>query len=332
MKIRKEYIILVAVILALSLYLLLRKQDRTHYKLPEVPPIAQADISKIEIYKKGSAITLIKKDTIWRIAPQGYPADAGKVKGMLDAIEKLALTALVSESRNYTRYDLGVDQKLMVKAWAGDKLKRDFAIGKVAPSHRHTFVRVSEDYRVYHASGNFRGVFDQTVDNIRDKVVLKFDKAEITEIRVSKGEESKIFGRKQVPVEIKLDQEAEASSPPTARTEILWETVEGQKADEAKLDRLLTILSNLRCEKYLDDRRSEDFTEPIYTVQLSGIQEYSLSIFGGLNKDVKAYPAISSANDYPFLLQEQQANDIMKESEELLTEPEKESSEKEEKG
>jgi hypothetical protein len=332
MKIRKEYIILVAVILALSLYLLLRKQDRTHYKLPEVPPIAQADISKIEIYKKGSAITLIKKDTIWRIAPQGYPADAGKVKGMLDAIEKLALTALVSESRNYTRYDLGVDQKLMVKAWAGDKLKRDFAIGKVAPSHRHTFVRVSEDYRVYHASGNFRGVFDQTVDNIRDKVVLKFDKAEITEIRVSKGEESKIFGRKQVPVEIKLDQEAEASSPPTARTEILWETVEGQKADEAKLDRLLTILSNLRCEKYLDDRRSEDFTEPIYTVQLSGIQEYSLSIFGGLNKDVKAYPAISSANDYPFLLQEQQANDIMKESKELLTGPEKESSEKEEKG
>jgi hypothetical protein len=332
MKIRKEYIILVAVILALSLYLLLRKQDRTHYKLPEVPPIAQADISKIEIYKKGSAITLIKKDTIWRIAPQGYPADAGKVKGMLDAIEKLALTALVSESRNYTRYDLGVDQKLMVKAWAGDKLKRDFAIGKVAPSHRHTFVRVSEDYRVYHASGNFRGVFDQTVDNIRDKVVLKFDKAEITEIRVSKGEESKIFGRKQVPVEIKLDQEAEASSPPTARTEILWETVEGQKADEAKLDRLLTILSNLRCEKYLDDRRSEDFTEPIYTVQLSGIQEYSLSIFGGLNKDVKAYPAISSANDYPFLLQEQQANDIMKESKELLTEPEKESSEKEEEG
>jgi hypothetical protein len=332
MKIRKEYIILVAVILALSVYLILRKQDRTHYKLPEVPPIAQADISKIEIYKKGSAITLIKKDTIWRIAPQGYPADAGKVKGMLDAIEKLALTALVSESRNYTRYDLGVDQKLMVKAWAGDKLKRDFAIGKVAPSHRHTFVRVSEDYRVYHASGNFRGVFDQTVDNIRDKVVLKFDKAEITEIRVSKGEESKIFGRKQVPVEIKLDQEAEASSPPTARTEILWETVEGQKADEAKLDRLLTILSNLRCEKYLDDRRSEDFTEPIYTVQLSGIQEYSLSIFGGLNKDVKAYPAISSANDYPFLLQEQQANDIMKESKELLTEPEKESSEKEEEG
>jgi hypothetical protein len=332
MKIRKEHIILVAVVLALSLYLFLRKQDGTHYKIPEVPPIAQADISKIEISKKGSAITLIKKDTIWRIAPQGYPADAGKVRDMLDKIEKLALTALVSESKNFARYDLGGDQKLTVKAWAGDKLRRDFVIGKVAPSYRHTFVQVSGDYRVYHASGNFRGVFDQTVDNIRDKVVLKFDKAEITEIRISKGEESKVFGRKQVPVEIKLDQQAESSSPPATRTETLWETAEGQEADEAKLDRLLSILSNLRCEKYLDDRKNEDFTEPIYTVHPKGIQEYSLSIFGRLDKDTKAYPAISSGNAYPFLLQEQQANDIMKDPGELLTKPKKQSIEKEEKG
>jgi hypothetical protein len=275
---------------------------------------------------------LVKKDTIWRIATQGYPADAGKVEGMLDAIEKLTLTALVSESKSYTRYNLGADQKLTVKAWAGDKLKRDFAIGKVAPSYRHTFVRVSEDYRVYHASGNFRSVFDQTVDTIRDKVVLKFDKAEITEIRVNKGEESKIFGRKQIPVEIELDKDAAASRPLATRTETLWETAEGQKADETKLDRLLTILSNLRCEKYVDDRKKEDFTEPIYTVEPKGIQEYSLSIFGRLNEDVKAYPAISSANDYPFLLQEQQAHDIMKDPEELLAEPKKQSTEKEEKG
>jgi hypothetical protein len=332
MKIRKQYIILVAVILALSLYLFLRKQDRTHYKVPEVPPIVQSDISKIEISKKGSAITLIKKDTIWRIAPRGYPADAVKVKGMLDALEKLTFTALVSESKNYTRYDLGGDQKLTVKAWAGDTLKRDFAIGKVAPSYRHTFVQVSGDYRVYHASGNFRGVFDQTVDNIRDKMVLRFEKTEIQEVQVSKGRKCMVFGRKQVPVEIKLDQEAEASSPPAARTETLWESAEGQKADEATLDRLLTILSNLSCQKYVDDRKKEDFTEPIYTIQLRGIQEYSLSIFGRLNKDAKAYPAISSVNDYPFLLQEQQANDIMKDPEELLAEPKKQGAEKEEKG
>ena len=325
MKIRKEYIILVVVILALSLYLFLRKQDRTHYDVPKLPPLSQADISKMEISKKGSTITLIKKDSIWRIDPQGYPADTGKVEGMLDAMEKLTLTALVSESKNYTRYELGADQKLTVKAWAGDTLKRDLTIGKVAPSYGHTFVQVSGDYRVYHASGNFRGVFSQTVDDIRDKVVLKFEKADILEIRISTGEKSKIFGRKQVPVEIKLDQEAQDSSPGQASTETLWETADGHKADEAKLDRLLTVLSNLRCEKYLDDSSKEDFGEPIYTVYLEGMQEHSLSIFDKLDKEAKAYPAISSVNDYPFLLQEQQASNIMKDPEELLIEPKRQS-------
>jgi hypothetical protein len=332
MKIRKEYIILVAVIIGLSLYLFLRKQDRTHYKVPKVPPLAQADISKIEIFKKGTAVTLIKEDTIWHIAPQGYTADAGKVKSMLDAIDKLTLTALVSESKNYTRYELGTDQKLTVKAWVGDTPKRDFAIGKVAPSYRHTFVQVGGDHRVYHASGNFRGVFDLNVDNLRDRMVLKFDKAEIQGIRVSKGGKSTSFSRKQIPVEIKLDQEAEVSSPPTAKTKTLWQTTEGYKADEAELDRLLTTLSNLRCESYVNDRTKEDFTEPIYGIQLKGIEEYSLSIFDKLDKDAKVYPAISSVNDYPFLLQEQQADDIMKDLEELLAEPKKQSAEKEEKG
>ena len=324
MKIRKEYIIFIVVIVALSLYLFLRKQDRTHYKVPELSPIAQPEISKIEISKKGTAITLSKKGSIWRIAPQGYPADAGKAEDMLDTIEKLTLTVLVSESKNYTRYDLGGDQKLTVKAWTGDTLKRDVAIGKVAPSHRHTFVQIGGDHRVYHASGNFRGVFDLTLDNLRDKTVLKFEKAEIQEVQVSKGRESVVFGRKQVPVEIKLDQEAEASSPPAAKTDTLWETAEGQRADEAKLDRLITTLSNLRCAKYVDGRKKEEFTEPFYTVRLSGVQEYNLSIFDRLDKDAKTYPAISSVNDYPFLLQEQQANDIMKDPEGLLAEPREE--------
>jgi hypothetical protein len=292
--------------------------------VPEVPPLAQADISKIEISKKGTAITLIKEDNIWRIAPQGYSADAGKVKSMLDAIKKLTLTAMISESKNYNRYDLDDKKKLTVKAWTGDMVKRGFAIGKVAPSYRHTFVQVGGDHRVYHASGNFRGFFDLNLDNLRDRVVLKFDTAEIQGIRVSKGGKSTSFSRKQVPVEIKLDQEAEASSPPASKTEILWETTEGQKADEVKLDRLLTTLSNLSCEKYVDDKKKEDFTEPIYTIQLRGIEEYSLSIFGRLDKDATVYPAISSANDYPFFLQERQANDIMKHLEQLLAEPRKE--------
>jgi len=59
---KKEYIILAVIIIALSLYLFFHKIGTTHYKLPEVSELSAADITKLEILKTGSAIILNKKD------------------------------------------------------------------------------------------------------------------------------------------------------------------------------------------------------------------------------------------------------------------------------
>lgn len=323
MKIKKEYSILLAVIIALSLYLTLRNPDRTLYKLPKVPEVARKDISKIEIAKPDISIVLNKQGGSWHIAPQAYSADTDKVKNMLDVIEKLTLTALVSESKNYDRYNLNDNEKIVVKAWKEDTLRREFEVGKAATSYRHTFVKLAGDDRVYHARGNFRDKFDQTVDNLRDKTVLSFDQTEIQEIRITKGEQLMVFGRKQVPVEVTAGKEAEVRSPPSPKAETVWQTAEGKKGDESKLSRLLTTLSNLRCEKYIDDRKKEDFTNPIYALQLKGLQEYTLSIFAKTDKSDKNYPAVSSANDYPFLLSDRQADDIMSNPDEMLQKSDK---------
>ncbi len=318
MKIKKEYSILLAVIIALSLYLTLRNPDRTQYQLPEVPEVDRKDISKIEIAKPDISIVLNKQGGSWHIAPQAYSADTDMVKNMLDVIEKLTLTALVSESKNYDRYNLNDNEKIVVKAWKEDTLRREFEVGKAATSYRHTFVKLAGDDRVYHARGNFRDKFDQTVDNLRDKTVLSFAQTEIREIRIAKGEQLMVFGRKQVPVEVTAGKEAEVRSPPSPKAETVWQTAEGKKGDESKLSRLLTTLSNLRCEKYIDDRKKEDFTNPIYALQLKGLQEYTLSIFAKTDKSDKNYPAVSSANDYPFLLSDRQADDIMSNPDEML--------------
>ena len=193
MSIKKEYLILVAIILVLSLYIILHKRDRSHYRLPEPPKVMQKEISRIEITKQDTAIVLKKTNNTWEIVPQGYSADANQVSSMLDVIEKLILTALVSESKNYERYELDEENKLVVRAWAGDTLRREFEIGKAAATFRHTFVRLSDDYRVYHARGNFRNKFDLGVDNLRDKTVLAFNAGEIQQMRFSKGEQSIVF-------------------------------------------------------------------------------------------------------------------------------------------
>ena len=73
---------------------------------------------------------------------------------VLDGIEQFSLAALVSESKSYNRYELDDQNKIQIKAWQGETLKRDFLVGKTASGSRHTFVRLARDDRVYQAQEN----------------------------------------------------------------------------------------------------------------------------------------------------------------------------------
>ena len=151
MKVKKEYIILALVIIALAAYLVTRTSDRTQYQMPDVPQVAAKEISKLQITRAKAIIVVNKKDDKWYIAPEEFPADGNKIKDILNAIENLTLTALVSESKNYNLYDLDEDKKINVKAWQADNLRRDVDLGKTASSFRHTFVKPAGDERVFHA-------------------------------------------------------------------------------------------------------------------------------------------------------------------------------------
>ena len=325
MKIKKEYIILAIIIIALSVYLVMRRSDRTLYELPQIPQVSQKEITRLEITKGKSIIDLNKKDDSWYIAPKEYPADDNKVKNMLDNIEKLTLTALVSESKNYNLYDLSGEAKINVKAYQGDSLKRDIDVGKSASSFRHTFVKTAGDDRVFHARGNFRNTFDTTVDDLRNKTILTYTPSDIQQIRITKEKQSLILNRTQLPEgESPTAAEKENPSPPTQKT--VWQTPDGRTGDEAAVNRLLNKLSNLRCETFIEDRGKEEFTTPLITVQLKGTQEYSLSIFAKVEEKETQQPAISSASKYAFLLTDSDTEGILKDSSDILKEPETEES------
>ena len=160
MKIKKEFFILGIIICGLLIYLFQRKADRINYQLPVIPPAAQRELTKIELSRGEPPIVIKKKDDKWYIDPQGYLADSNKVKGMLDGIEQFSLAALVSESKNYNRYDLDDQNKIQIKAWQGDTLKRDFLVGKTASGSQHTFIKLANDDRVYRAQNNLRAKFE----------------------------------------------------------------------------------------------------------------------------------------------------------------------------
>ncbi|MFC1858224.1 DUF4340 domain-containing protein [Thermodesulfobacteriota bacterium] len=323
MKAKKEYFILAVIIVALALYLVFHKTDRTHYQLPDISMISSKDISKLEINRSDVSILLNKKSDDWFIGEEEYLADPDKSKDMLEVIEDLTMTALVSESKNYVRYDLGDDKKLAVKAWDGSSLKRDFEIGKSANTFRHTFVRMAGDPNVYHARGNFRATFDQTIDKLRDKSVLSFEQSEIQEIQVTEDKSLLVAVQKGAPtIDLQMNEKA-AEAPQAEAPQPIWQDADAKGLDKSKVESLLSPLSELKCEAYIYDRKKDDFKEPTYLIRLKGAEEYTLSIFAKIKEDDNKYPAITSQNNFPFYLPGFRVDNLKKNTEELFKGKEK---------
>jgi len=324
MKLKKEYFFIAIAIVLLVGYLSVRETDRTEYRLPAIARVAASDITRIEIARQDAAVVLEKKDSKWQIQPQGYPADSGKVGAMLDDLEKLSLTALVSESRSYSRYDLEPEKAIHVKAWAGEELKRDIQIGKPAPTFQHTFVRIGDAPEVYHARQNLKNAFDQTADKLRDKIVLAFGPEEVTEIIITREGKQTVIRKSEItpkpaesspaPAEGSPPADAPAVKPP----EIQWITDQGKPADPSKMNRLLSTLSRLSCESYPDGKSISDLTNPVSSIVIKGKKDYTLTLYAKAEKDAKEYLASSSETGSVFTLSDRQAELLISDPEALL--------------
>lgn len=320
MRIKKEYIFLIIVIVALSLYLIFRNQDRTHYTLPEQKSIEQTAITKIVISRADSSIILERHDDRWLIDPMGYPTDQTKVDKMLETLSNFSLTTLVSESKNYDPYDLTDEKKIGIEVYGGDAMLTTFDIGKTASTFRHTYVRVGDDPKVYQARENIQRVFDHQIDRLRDKTAVNIDRELVTEITVVDSVGTLTI-RKNIEPPLPDPTAAEdtiAVEPPPP-----WQTEDGREANEKTINQILTRMAKLNCDSYIEGKTKDDFTEPIYSITVKADETVTLSIYAKKEEDRK-YPALSSKNDYPFLLPEWAVKQIIKKRDELVVEDKKE--------
>ncbi len=301
MKVKKEYAILAVVIVALGLYLFFRNTDRTTYTLPELPAVKTQDLTKIEIGKGDQTVVLTRQDDGWMVAPGDYPADSALVDRMLDALADLKVTALVSETQNYTRYELDENQQIRVTAYQDDKAVRSFRIGKAADTLRHTYITLSENPNVYHAQGNFRQDFDHSVDELRDKTVLAFKKEDVTEYSITTEGKTVTITKTTTTPAPEGDNAATDTAPENA-TDIEWKTADGQPVANDAVQRLLAELSGLKCRTYLTDRAKTDFADPTFLIRINGASESVLEIFDPADDAATEVPARSSLRQDPFTL------------------------------
>jgi len=314
MKRKAETIVLVLIIAALTAYLVLKKKEKTHYSLPELPRIEKEDITRITIRKGGLEFDLKREGDRWRILPEGYPVDGVAMDRMLETIAGLRLTAMASASENYAVYELQEDERVELTVFKGEDLLLRMGIGKTAPSHRHTFVKLAGDSRVYHAEKNLRSPFYKEASALRDKQVMKIDE-EVSEIILTAGKKNLHVLRATGHVEEDPGQvQAEVKDEVTGEGAGRWETLDGKPVQEKEIDNLVKTLSNLKCDGYLEDK-TEDLGDPAFSVSLKGSKNYEFSLYD--ERDGKTV-ATSSENEDPFLVADWKAKRIRKDLDALV--------------
>jgi hypothetical protein len=150
---------------------------------------------------------MAKKISMWggKAPIHRWELDAAAMDRMLDAISGLRLTAMASASENYAIYDLQEGERVQVTAFKREDLLLSIDIGKAAPSHRHTFVKLAGDSRVYHAEKNLRSSFDKEASALRDKQVMKIDE-EVSEVILTAGKNNLHILRATAGAEVNSDQ------------------------------------------------------------------------------------------------------------------------------
>ena len=307
MKIKKEYFILGIVIVALVAYITIKQKGQLNYDLPEFEDYKKDDISKMVIEQGKSIIHIVKEGENWLIKPYNYNADVLKVEEMLKSCSELRLTSMVSESKNYSLYDLDNENRIRVTAFKESEVIRQFDIGKTTSSYNHAFIKLPDDDRVFHANGNLRQHFENAVSEARDKSVLKYDKNEIKKVRLVDGVKSMNLVKSFMPVSDNTDVK-KSTDKKVDMVRTIWKTEKGEGVKTAAIENLVQTLSNLRCEDYLGDELKKDTDKVSYRVVLNGAKKYTISIF---EKSEDKYIAASSENKHPFYLSEYIAKKIM---------------------
>lgn len=312
---KKEYLILIVLILLFSAYLFLHKENKDNYTLPEIKKIDTSQVTGLILEKKDGTITFTQKDKQWLLTDKAYPANQPSVDSMLDALKNLKLSALVSEKQDLKRYELNDENRILVKAMKGEEPVFVLSVGKPAPTQNHTFVMIENDKNIYHANGSLKSHFDKTVEAFRDKKVLEFKDASLKKVTLEKDGKSKIL----IPREGKKEEAKEENKDKGKdKTAITWASEDGTSIDNQVVSNLISMLSFLQCQKYLESPARADLEKsvPLCKITLENEAGLELILFKGEKEE--QINGISSMNQYAFELSRFNAKEIVSNIDKLL--------------
>jgi len=161
----------------------------------------------------GDATTLKKDSGTWQMtAPIAAKADESEVNGITSALGSVEITRVVDENpANLNDYGLSNPKVAIDFKSAGDKDFKKLLIGEKSPAGTDLFAKRNDEKRVFLIPAYQESTFSKKTFDLRDKVVLKFDRDKVDSVNVAAGGKTLSFAKEgsdwkiKKPVETKAD-------------------------------------------------------------------------------------------------------------------------------
>ncbi len=176
MKNRVEYGILIGLIVVLTAYIFLRKDQEINYTLPKMTKFVKDDLTKVTY----GDFNITKSDGIWYL-PSGFELSDSMGSRILNELSNIKLIDKISETDNYKKF--GIEDSNKLNLYKNDRTLVELYIGKTSSTGNYTYVRFPGVKGVFSIRGNFSELLDKSEDELRSKLVLSLDN--VTEITIN---------------------------------------------------------------------------------------------------------------------------------------------------
>jgi hypothetical protein len=198
---------------------------------PKIMSIAEADITKVDIKRKGQDDVVLAKNDAgkWQITePKALAADQSSVGNMLSSLSSLNSERLIDDkATNLSEFGLS-DPSVELDITEKNNKTQKLLIGDNTPTGNAAYVAIAGDPRVFTLASYTKTSFDKSANDLRDKRLLTFEIDKLSRVELDSKKQQIEFGRNK-------DQ---------------WQIVKPQplRADDSKVQDLVRQLSDARMD------------------------------------------------------------------------------------
>ena len=231
---------------------------------PKILALTDADITKVELKKKGSDETVLQKaNGKWQLtAPKPYAADQDTANQLVSSAANVTSDRVVEDkATNLAAYGLNSPSLEVDITGKGGKISR-LKFGDDTPTNSGAYAMLDGDPRVFTVASFAKTGVDKSVNDLRDKRLLTFDQDKLSRVELIAKKQDIEFGRDK-------DQ---------------WQIVKPKplRADGLQVDEMLRKLKDAKMDLTLSDEDAKKAAAafasatPVATVKLtdpSGTQQ-----------------------------------------------------------